>query len=154
ARYGLDPHGLPDPRRGRVPDAFGLSHLLAARLVAGVSGVEDANDQFLIAVAFDGIGAITGERVVSAAMFPHFLSVERNHGLPVVSAVVKYDALIGIGFRQYDRPVLPETLDMFLDGGELGLDRERNQYGAIELLSDRRGIAVVGFGPLPRTVQV
>ena len=48
-RHRLEPDRLPDAGDGRVQDAVGLEHLLAARLRAGVGRIPDGDDEFLLA---------------------------------------------------------------------------------------------------------
>src|SRR2546421_6143899 len=74
-RHGADrlqPHGLPDPTRGRVPDPARFAHLLAARLRTGIGGVPDRDHDFLRAGWLERAGDVEAEAVIAAAMGASF----------------------------------------------------------------------------------
>ena len=92
ARHRLQPHRLPDAGGGRVPDAAGLAHLLAARLRAGVGRVPDRHDHLLLAAGLERVGDVEAEGVVAAAVLADLLAVDPDRRLPVHRAEVQQHA--------------------------------------------------------------
>ena len=79
--HGLHPHRLPDAAGRRVPDAAGAGGLLAARLIAAVGAVVDADDQLLRTVRLERIGDVEGEAVVAARVVADQRTVDVNDRL-------------------------------------------------------------------------
>ena len=84
----LDPHRLPDAGDWGVVDALGPPHLLASRLGAGVGGVRNGHDQFLLTVP-EGSGDVERKRVVASLVLAHFLAVDEHRGLPIHRSEMK-----------------------------------------------------------------
>src|SRR5262245_36596951 len=68
ARYALEPHGLPNTRRARIPDRmrFELPVLFAARLLEIARVVVRAHDDLEAALRVDVVGDVDRERRVAA----------------------------------------------------------------------------------------
>ena len=88
-RYGLQPHGLPDPRVGGVPDAAGAQPLLANGLAAPVDGRIHTDHHLLDAGAAQGRGDVHAERVIAAPVGPDPPAVHPHRRLPVDRAEVE-----------------------------------------------------------------
>src|SRR5216683_4052378 len=112
-RHRLKPNGLPDAGGRRVPNAFGIGDLLAARLRALVGGVVDADYQFLLALFRQRVGDIETKTVVPALVDAEFLAVDPDGSVPIHSTEVEKNSLAGPSFRHGEGAAVPKAVGVF-----------------------------------------
>ncbi len=147
----LEPHGLPDARDGRVPDAFGLQHLLAARRFALIGIIGNGNGNFVFAGSHK-IGDIKGERAVAARMLKKAV-LDRYRTVVVHRAEMQQRALFGIVVLNGKAAGIP---DLLLGQNGLLYPRERafGRKGHQDLLLRLRCLPAPADTALPRAVQI
>lgn len=157
----LHPDRLPDTGGRGVPDAAGVDALLADRRVLAalcVGRVVDADDQFLgTAAGFQRCGDVGAELVVAALVFGDLGAVDVDLGPPVDGAEVELEALAPADLpagRDGEGAPVPHAVLVPFDAGELGLHGVGHEDLLGQLLPDRRLLARLGGGELPRAVQV
>ena len=104
----FNPNALPDTCHGRIPDASGLRHLLAARNLGSlVSGIQHFDNK-LLGLSFQVWGYINGERSVSSCMGSHQDAVQVDLSGPVDSLEMKQSALALPGGRHAEGSPVPQ----------------------------------------------
>jgi len=177
--HRLQPHRLPDARRGGVAEALSLfrQRLLSDGLVADVGRVPDAQDDLVLAVLAGGqrVGDVEGERVVTPLVVADLHAVDPDPRVPVDGLEVQHDPPPGPAGRNLERPPVPQKLvgaDDLLDARQDRLDAERDEDLAVPLPRRRRlqrvervepGVGDASAGPwarfaldgvVPQAVQV
>src|SRR5690606_38345502 len=104
-RDALEPDRLPDAGAGRVPDAVGITDLLAAWLKAFVGGIPHPNNDFVFAIA-QCLSDVEAEGIVASSVLPDLFAVYLDLGLPVDGAEVKKDAALALG--RLERAAVPK----------------------------------------------
>ena len=131
----FQPNGLPNAGDGRVPDAAGIEHLLAARLRPLVDRIPDAHHDLLGLSRFEGLGDVEGERVVAAPVRTDLVPVDPDRGIPIDGAEVQQNPLTLPVGRKRELAAVPEPTvgpDRLHHAGERRLDGERHQNLPIE----------------------
>ncbi len=152
-RHLLEPDGLPDPGHLRVPDAAGVTHLLAAQLPA-LGLVLHADHHFVVAGA-ERVRHVDGERRVSAHVGADRAAVDEQFA-PVVHG---FEVEQGAAARSRcgpKRPAVPQRLGLVeqpLHASEPRLQRERNEDPAVPG-GRRRALGDRGDRVVPVPVQV
>src|SRR5262249_6381175 len=110
-RHRFQPHGLPNARDLRVPDAPRPLDLFASRLFTGVSWIANRDDQIVTGpTGCERIGDVQREGIVAAPVASQGRAVDDGFGVPVHRAKVEQDASSVRRLRRVEGPVIPEPL--------------------------------------------
>src|SRR5262249_10318399 len=151
----LDPHGLPDAARGRVPDAVRIADLLAARLSRRIGGIPRGDHDLVRTGEQYGGGNIEGKGIVSAAMFAHVLAIDENASLEIDGAKMQEDPFAVPTPGHSEHPTIPEAVslgDLLHNAGQGRFDWERDKYLGGESLRFSR--ILPGNDQVPKTIEI